>query len=466
MNVEEFELIVIGSGPGGYVAAIKAAQLGLKTACVEKYGVPGGTCLNVGCIPSKSLLESSHLYEKSVHGLKEHGINCSAISFDFKVMMDRKKKIIEGFNQGILSLFKKNHVSFFPGVASFIDQNQIEVVFGNEKKTIKGKNFILATGSKPTQLPFAPFDEKVIVSSTGILSLNEVPKKLVVVGAGIIGVELGLVYKRLGSEVVFLEYMDRICPTLDVGVSKAFAKILEAKGLVFHLNAKVTAIDHEGSGAKITYEKDQKIESITADVVLIAIGRRPYTKGLGLEKIGVTMTEKNEVKVDANFRSSVPHILAIGDIIDGPMLAHKAEEEGIAAAEILAGHHPTVDYWLVPNVVYTDPEIGSVGLTEEEAKSRGLDYQVAQFPFKANSRARCMGEAEGFVKILFDKISKKILGMHILGPHAGELIAEGVLAMKHKMSVTELAETFHAHPTLSEAVKEAALLGSFKAIHI
>ena len=463
----DYDVIVIGSGPGGYIAAIKAAQLGLKTACVEKYPVLGGTCLNVGCIPSKSLLQSSELYYKMSHHGKDHGIKADSLSFDFDQMMKRKEGIIKGFNQGISGLFKKNKVKEIHGTASFVNPNEIEVKSGNESIKLSAKSFILATGSKPTELPFLKLDEKVILSSTGALSLKEVPKKLVIVGAGIIGVELGSVYSRLGSEVVFLEFLDKICPTLDGAICKGLQKELETQGLKFHLGAKVTAGEIKGSKVKITASmKDGASQGFEADKLMLCIGRRPYTDGLGLEKIGVSQDERGFVKINENFQTSQSHILAIGDIVDGPMLAHKAEEEGSIAAELLAGQKASLNYLAIPSVVYTDPEVGAVGLSEERAKELNLPYKAVLFPFKANSRAKCMGEDSGFVKVIIDKNTMHLLGVHIIGPHAGELIAEASLAITHNLTAKDVAHTCHAHPTLSEAFKEACLFASFKALHI
>lgn len=463
---ETFDVVVIGSGPGGYVSAIKAAQLGLKVACIEKYPALGGTCLNVGCIPSKALLQSSELYYKIDHQAKAHGIHTSSLSFDFAQMMKRKNEVISGFNKGIEGLFKKNGVIRIQGKASFLDPHTVRVESEGKSTEIKGSYFILATGSKPTPLPFLPFDEVKVLSSTGILSLKNVPKKLIVIGAGVIGVELGSVYSRLGSEVVFLEFLDRICPTLDESLSKGLQKILEKQGLKFLLSSKVTGGRQTTQGIEISFEKEGKVETLEADHALVAIGRRPYTEGLGLEKIGIELDKKGFVPINDNLRTSHPHIFAIGDIVDGPMLAHKAEEEGIAAAEIIAGHHPKLEYMLIPNVVYTDPEVGSVGLTEQEAKEKGLSTLSVQFPLKASSRARCMNEDEGFVKMIVDQNSKQIYGVHLLAPHAGELVAEAVLAMAKRMTATELSQIIHAHPTLSESLKEVSLMASSKPIHL
>jgi len=465
MPKDSFDLIVIGSGPGGYVAAIKAAQLGLKVACVEKDKVVGGTCLNVGCIPSKALLQSSEYYHWLQHHAKQHGIECSSVHVDFGQMMKRKEEIIRGFNVGIEGLFKKNKVTFLQGIATFVDSHTVQITAGKTEMW-EAKHFIIATGSKPTALPFLPFDETHILSSTGALALQKVPKKMIVVGAGIIGVELGSVYRRLGSEVVFLEFLDRICPTLDTAVSKALQKILEKQGLQFLLQTKVTEGKKENSGVTIQAEIQGKKETFRADHVLVAIGRSPYTSELGLERIGIQCTSKGCIPIDQNFRTHHPHILAIGDVVEGPMLAHKAEEEGIVAAELIAGHKASIQYMAIPSVVYTAPEVGAVGLSEEAAKAKGLSIKVAQFPLKANSRARCIGEDEGFVKIIAKADTLQILGIHILAPHAGELVAEGALAIQHQLTAYDIATTPHAHPTLSEAIKEAALMLTSKAIHM
>lgn len=459
---EIYDVVVIGSGPGGYVAAIRAAQLGLKTACIEKTPELGGTCLNVGCIPSKALLHSSEAYWKLLHEVKELGIEVEKPSLNFKQMMDRKKKIVTGFNDGVAALFKKNKITRYTGSAAFISPTAVSV--GGEQ--ISGKNFILATGSEPVGLPFLPFDEKKVLSSTGALALEKIPKKMLVVGAGIIGVELGSVYSRLGAEVIFIEFMDRICPTLDESLSKQLQQSLTKQGLKFYLSSRVTgAKATEGKIALNVTLGDKSTQDFEGDAVLVSIGRKPYTEGLALDKAGIKTNEKGFIPIDGQFHTSVPHIYAIGDIVDGPMLAHKASEEGIAAAEIIAGHHPSIDYMAIPNVVYTYPEVASVGLTETEAKNLGLTINTGSFPFKINSRAQCTGEGEGFVKIIAESTTDRIVGVHIIGAHASELIAEAAIAIEKRTTALELANTPHAHPTLAEAIKEAALTVHKRAIH-
>lgn len=455
---DSYDVIVIGSGPGGYVAAIRATQLGLKTACVEKYPVLGGTCLNVGCIPSKCLLQSSELYTQIKHEGKTHGVEADP-KVNFPQMMKRKGEVVNGFNGGIQALFKKNKVTQITGLATFKDPHTITV----DGKEITGKNFILATGSKPTPLPFLPFDEEKVLSSTGALALKEVPKKMIVVGAGIIGVELGSVYSRLGAEVHFVEFLDSICPTLDPAISKALQQVLTKQGLTFQLSSKVASAEVSSSGVSISIEGG---DTLSADKVLVSIGRRPYTEGLGLETLQITPDQRGFVPIDANFRTSHSHIYAIGDIVNGPMLAHKASEEGVAVAELIAGKQPHIEYIAIPSVVYTHPEVGAVGLTEPEAKERGLSIKTAQFPFKANSRARCSGNDFGFVKLIACKKTDRLLGAHIISAHAGELIAEATLALETRACTQDLASTCQAHPTLSEALKEAALALTSKPIHL
>ncbi len=461
-----YDVIVIGSGPGGYVAAIRSSQLGLKTACIEKESSLGGTCLNVGCIPSKALLHSSELYWRIKEDGTSHGIKTEALRVDFKQMMDRKEKVIASFNEGIGGLFKKNKIDRFIGTAELKSPTEITVSSGPSSQVIQARHIILATGSEPIALPFLPFDEKRILSSTGALSLSSVPKKMIVIGAGIIGVELGSVYRRLGAEVTFVEFLPRICPTLDESLSKELQHALQKQGLIFHLSSKVIAAEITGDQMSLKVQlPDQSVQEMKADVVLEAIGRRPYTKGLGLDKVGITPDAKGMIPINGQFRTSVPNIFAIGDIVDGPMLAHKASEEGVAVAEIIAGHHPHIDYASIPNVVYTFPEVASVGLTEAEAKAMGLSVQIGNFPFKANSRARCTAEDEGFVKMIAETGSDRIVGVHIIGPHASELIGECAVAINKRMTALEIANAPHAHPTLSEAVKEAALAVHKRALH-
>jgi dihydrolipoamide dehydrogenase len=437
--------VIVGSGPGGYVAAIRAGQLGLKTACIEKSNVLGGTCLNVGCIPSKTLLHTTEMFHQSQQPI------------DFGKMMKNKETVIAGFNKGIEGLFKKNKVDWIRGQAKLTGPHTIDV----DGKTIEAKNIILATGSAPIALPFLPFDEKRVVSSTGALSLTSVPKRLLIIGAGVIGVELGSVYNRLGTQVTFIEFLDHICPAFDLGLSKALQKELTVQGMTFHFSLKVTAAKIDKT--IILTAGDKEFEG---DVVLVCVGRKPYSDGLGLETLGIQKDPKGFIPIDSSFRTSQPTIFAIGDLVDGPMLAHKAEEEGIAVVEHLAGHNPTIDYACIPNVVYTSPEVASVGFTEEELKSKNIAYKSGQFPFKANSRARANGEDVGFVKVLADATTNKILGVHIIGAHASELIAEATLAMQLRATAAQLAATCHAHPTLSEALKEAAMAASGKPIHL
>lgn len=452
----KYDLIVIGSGPGGYIAAIRAAQLGMKVACVDKRKELGGTCLNVGCIPSKALLHSTELYWKMTHEAPGLGLKAEC-SFSLPAIMERKQKVVGTFNEGISALFKKNKIDFLLGSAKFLSPTKLQVA-GDE---VEASHIIIATGSEPTPLPFLPFDEKRIVSSTGALVLDRIPQKLVVIGAGVIGVELGSVFSRLGSQVEFLEFLDRICPALDGSMSTEFQKILTKQGMTFRLSTKVTGADITAKEIVLRIGD----EKVVADTVLVAVGRRPYTQNLGLETIGITLTPKGTIPIDGRFKTSIPNIYAIGDVVDGPMLAHKASEEGIAVAEIIAGHNPVINYLAIPNVIYTYPEAASVGLTEEEAKKLGLTLKTGLFPFKVNSRAKCTSEEEGFVKIIADAATDTLLGIHILGAHASELIAEAALAIQNRLTTLDLAETPHAHPTLSEAIKEAALALHGRALH-
>ncbi len=463
---ENFDVIVIGSGPGGYVAAIACAKSGLKTACIEKQKELGGTCLNVGCIPSKALLHSSEFYLKLQKEAKGHGIEIPLVEFNFKQMMARKAKIVTSFNQGITGLFQKNKVTGLIGTASFLNPTTISVKSGSSTQEITARFIILATGSEPIALPFLPFDERKILSSTGALALENIPKKMLVVGAGIIGVELGSVYSRLGTEVVFVEFLNRICPTLDDSLSQELQRLLQAQGMQFHLSSKVTSakIDPQQITLQVA-AADQSIQQMSADAVLVCIGRKPYTQGLNLNLANVAITEKGFVKIDGAFRTSQPHIFAIGDIVDGPMLAHKASEEAVAVAEIIMGHHPKIEYAAIPNVVYTHPEVASVGMTESEAKAANLEFKIGTFSFRSNSRARCIGEEEGFVKIIAEAKTDIIIGVHIIGDHASELIAEAALCIQKRCTSAEIGATPHAHPTLSEAIKEAALAVSKRAIH-
>lgn len=456
MTQEEYDVIVIGSGPGGYVSAIRCAQLGMKTACVEK-GPLGGTCLNIGCIPSKTLLHSSELFYSLSHHMPEHGIKIEKAGYDFPAMMSRKQKVVEGFNQGVAFLFKKNKITHLKGTATLISKNTVSV----DGKEVGAKSIIIATGSEPIQLPFLPVDEKRVVTSEGALSLEKVPKKMIVIGAGVIGVELGSVYNRLGAEVIFIEFLPKICPTMDDDISKAFQKILEKQGLIFHLNSKVTAADVDSDTITLSVGE----EKYEADVVLCSIGRRAYTDNLGLEKVGIEVTKQGMIPINGRFQTKIPNIYAIGDVVEGPMLAHKASEEGIAVAELLAGEKPTIDYLAIPNVIYTDPEVAAVGLTEQEAKKFDREIKVGSFPFSINSRAKCTGQTEGLVKIVSDGKTDILLGIHIVGSNASEMIAEGVLAIEEGITTLELANTSHAHPTLSEAIKEAALAALGRPIH-
>lgn len=445
--MKEYDVIVIGAGPGGYIAAIRAAELGLKTACVDKGKTLGGTCVNVGCIPSKALLHTSENYYFMKNESAEIGITFSDVNFNFDKIMQHKTEVVDGLCKSVEGLFKNNKIDRIQGTAQFINPNTIQV----ENEQLSAKNFILATGSEPIPLPFAPFDEKIIVSSTGALSLKQVPKDMVVIGAGVIGVELASVYSRLGSRVTVVEMLDKITPAFEDALSRALLQSLKKQGITFHLAAKVTKIESK----QVYFEVNNEALTLPADVVLVAIGRRPYTKGLGLDKIGVEKTEKGFVVINANFQTNIPNIYAIGDIVDGPMLAHKASDEGIAVAEIIAGLTPKVNYANIPNVVYTFPELASTGLTEAEAIAMKLSVIIGTTYYKGNPRARCSNYKDGIVKVIGDASTGRLLGVHIFGAHASEMIGEAVVALQKQASLKDLADTSHAHPTLSESIRDA-----------
>jgi dihydrolipoamide dehydrogenase len=463
-----YDLVVIGTGPGGYVCAIRAAQLGLKTAVVEKRATHGGTCLNVGCIPSKALLHASHLFEEAEHKFGGMGIGVKP-SLDLKTMQAFKQKGVDGNVKGVEFLLKKNKIDVHFGTGTITAPGKISVKPDKgAAQDISAKSIVIATGSDVTRLKGVEIDEKKIVSSTGALELSKVPGKLLVIGAGVIGLELGSVWRRLGAEVTVVEFLDRILPSMDTEIARQFERLLAKQGVTFKLGSKVTGVDASGKTLKATVEPAAggKAETIEADVVLVAIGRVPYTAGLGLDKIGIALDERGRVKTDAHFKTSVDGIYAIGDVIAGPMLAHKAEDEGMAVAELLAGKAGHVNYGVIPNVIYTYPEVASVGLSEDDLKTAGTAYNIGKFPFTANGRAKANDTTDGFVKILADATTDKVLGVHIIGPEAGTLIAEAAIAMEFGASSEDIARTCHAHPTLSEAVKEAALAVDKRAIHM
>jgi dihydrolipoamide dehydrogenase len=462
---EKFDVTVIGGGPGGYVCAIRLSQLGLKTACIESRGTLGGTCLNIGCIPSKSLLNLSENFHKAKN-FEKLGIETGEIKLNLEKMMKNKDKAVTVLTKGVEFLFKKNKVTYFKGTGSFKNQNQISIINDKEETAIETKNTIISTGSEPVSLRGIEFDEEKILSSTGALSISKLPKKMVVVGGGYIGLEMGSVWSRLGTEVQVIEFLDHITPGMDKEISTEFMKILQKQGIKFELKTKVEKITKSKNGVIIeTFSKEGKKNKFKADVVLISVGRRPYTKKLNLEKIGVELDKRGSIKVNKNFQTNIKNIYAIGDVIEGPMLAHKAEEEGIAVAELISGQSGHVNYDTIPGVVYTSPEVASVGKTEEQLKEKGINYKIGKFPFLANSRAKTIGESEGFVKILAESTTDKILGVHIIGHHAGEMIAEMSVAMEFGASSEDIARTCHAHPTFSEAIKEAALSVEKRQIH-
>jgi dihydrolipoamide dehydrogenase len=463
-----YDLIVIGSGPGGYVCAIRAAQLGMKVAVVEKMKTFGGTCLNIGCIPSKALLYASEMFDEAAHGLAPLGVVVGPPKLDLVAMMKHKDDTVAANVNGVAFLFRKNKIESFFGTGKILGPGKVEVTGADGKTTsLDTKAIVIATGSDVARLPGVEIDEKVIISSTGALDLSKPPAKLLVVGAGVIGLELGSVWRRLGAEVTVVEYLDRILPGMDGEVAKQFQRLLEKQGFKFHLGHKVASVSKTAAGAKAIVEpaKGGEAQTLEADIVLVAIGRRPYTEGLGLEAAGVAV-ERGQVVIDNHFQTNVPGIYAIGDVVRGPMLAHKGEDEGVAVAEILAGQAGHVNYEAIPSVVYTSPEVAVVGKTEEDLKAAGVAYNVGKFPFTANGRARAMRHTEGFVKVLADAATDKVLGVHILGHGAGEMIHEAVVLMEFGGSAEDLARCTHAHPTMSEAIKEAAMAVAKRAIHI
>ncbi len=464
---DRFDVVVIGGGPGGYVAAIKAAQLGFKTACVEKRGALGGTCLNVGCIPSKSLLHSSELYEEATNGMAAHGVKVQGVELDLGAMLGHKDKVVKELTQGIEFLFKKNKVTYVKGHGRLAGAGKVQVELADGgTQDLEATHVVIATGSEVMPLPGAPIDEERVVSSTGALDLQEVPRRLLVVGGGYIGLEMGTVWRRLGAEVTCVEFLDRITPGMDSEVSQQFQRILKRQGFSFKLGTKVTGVERHNGGCRVTMEPAAggEAETLDFDVVLVAIGRRPYTDDLGLETVGLQVDNKGRIPVDDHFKAA-EGIYAIGDVIEGPMLAHKAEEEGVACVEMLAGQKPHIDYDAIPGVVYTAPEIAYVGRNEEQLKEAGIDYKVGKFPFQANSRAKSVGKTDGFVKMLADAATDRVLGCHIIGAEAGTMIAEIALAMEFGASSEDIARTCHPHPTLEEAVKEAAMAVTGKPIH-
>jgi dihydrolipoamide dehydrogenase len=466
-----YDLVVIGTGPGGYVCAIKAAQLGLKTAVVEKLSTHGGTCVNVGCIPSKALLHATEMFAEAGHGLADLGVEVSKPKLNLKKMMEHRVKTVEQNTKGLDFLMKKNKIDVLRGFGSIAGKGKVSVKGDDGKEqTVETKNIVIATGSDVAGIPGVDvkFDEKVIVSSTGALELSKVPEHMVVVGGGVIGLELGSVWARLGAKVTVVEYLDTILGGMDGEVAKQFQRMLGKQGFEFKLGAKVTDVTKAGKGAKVTFEpaKGGDAETVEADVVLVATGRKPYTEGLGLDAVGVELDDRGRVKTDGHFKTNVDGIYAIGDVIAGPMLAHKAEDEGVAVAEILAGQAGHVNYDVIPGVVYTSPEVASVGKTEEELKKAGVEYNAGKFPFSANGRARSMLKTDGFVKVLADKKTDRVLGVHIVGFGAGEMIHEAAVLMEFGGSSEDLARTCHAHPTMSETVKEAALATFAKPIHM
>ena len=454
--MEQFDVVVIGSGPGGYVCAIRCAQLGMKTAVIEKYNTLGGTCLNVGCIPSKSLLDSSHHYHEAVHNFSTHGITIEgSIKVDLNKMISRKDSVVDQTTKGIDYLMSKNKIRVFNGLGSFVDSHTVSI---NSSEKIKFNNAIVATGSKPISLPFAKIDKKRIISSTEALKLKEIPRKLIVIGGGVIGLELGQVYSRLGSEVSVIEYSDKITPFMDGAVSKELLRIFKKQKIKFYLSHKVTSVISENSSVSVNAEDSNGSNvNFEGDYCLVSVGRKPYTDGLNLSSVGINTNDKGQIEVNDKLQTNIENIYAIGDVIAGPMLAHKAEEEGVLVAEILAKQKPHINYNLIPNVIYTWPEVASVGKTQEQLSSEGIEFKIGQFPMRALGRARASMDIDGFVKILADKKTDEILGVHIIGARAADLIAEAVTAMEFRASAEDVSRMSHSHPTYAEAIKEAAL---------
>jgi len=467
--MSKYDVAVIGSGPGGYVAAIRCAQLGMKTALIEKYSTLGGTCLNVGCIPSKALLDSSHHYEDAIKHFEEHGIEIPGeVKINFKKMIERKQSVVDQTTKGIVYLMDKNKVDVITGVGSFKDETHIDIKTEDGNKTIEAKNIIIATGSKPASLPFIKLDKERVITSTEALTLKEIPKHMVVIGGGVIGLELGQVYQRLGAEVSVVEYMDRIIPTMDSAQSKELMKVMKKQGVKFYVSHKVSAVERKGKEVTITAtdKKDKKV-TFKGDYCLVSVGRKPFTDGLKAENAGVKITERGMVEVNDHLQTNIKNIYAIGDVVRGAMLAHKAEEEGVFVAETIAGQKPHINYNLIPGVVYTWPEVASVGKTEEQLKEAKVAYKTGQFPMRALGRSRASGDTDGFVKILADEETDEVLGVHMVGARVADLIAEAVTAMEFRASAEDIARMSHAHPTYAEAVKEAALAATEdRALHV
>ena len=467
--MDSFDVVVIGSGPGGYVSAIRCAQLGMKTAIIEKYSTMGGTCLNVGCIPSKALLDSSHHFEEASKNFSNHGININGeISLDFSKMISRKNDVVSQTTKGIEFLMKKNNIKVYNGFGSFVDKNKVKITSADKEIVIESKNIIIATGSKPASLPFVKLDKERVITSTEALSLKEIPKHLIIIGGGVIGLELGQVYKRLGAEVSIIEYMGKIIPTMDSGLSKELTKVFKKQKLKIHTSHKVTSVERDNDNVRVIAEdKNGKLIEFNGDYCLVSIGRSAYTDGLNLQSIGLDTNDKGQIQVNDQLQTKHSNIYAIGDVVKGAMLAHKAEEEGVLVAEIISGQKPHIDYNLIPGVVYTWPEVASVGKTEDYLKENNIEYKVGQFPMRALGRSRASSDLDGFVKILADKNTDEIIGVHMIGARCADLISEAVIAMEYRASAEDIARISHAHPTYSEAIKEAALAATEnRALHI